>query len=151
MLTFTLKNKCLTISMKLFICCVLHLHPLLFTMLSAINEDLRDLCVCSLTAYTQNFCNHLLKGLFTLSSWRIVFICHVQTYAAEGRFTFTSSTPGEHIICLLANSTAWFGGGTLVSAAFVSRIIDSCSSECWCLNASLRCSAFHMRMRVLLG
>jgi len=35
-------------------------------------------------------------------------------YATEGRFTFTSHMPGEHIICLVGNSTAWFGGGTLV-------------------------------------
>ncbi|XP_067938373.1 transmembrane emp24 domain-containing protein eca-like [Watersipora subatra] len=34
-------------------------------------------------------------------------------YAAEGRFTFTSHTPGEHQICLHSNSTAWFGGGKL--------------------------------------
>lgn len=36
-------------------------------------------------------------------------------YAAEGRFTFTSHTAGEHQICLHSNSTAWFGGGKLVS------------------------------------
>lgn len=36
-----------------------------------------------------------------------------RTYATEGRFTFTSHMPGEHIICLVGNSTAWFGGGML--------------------------------------
>eukprot|EP00914_Ancora_sagittata_P023658 GHVO01046686.1.p1 GENE.GHVO01046686.1~~GHVO01046686.1.p1 ORF type:complete len:127 (+),score=7.28 GHVO01046686.1:2-382(+) len=36
-----------------------------------------------------------------------------RTYASEGRFTFTSHTAGEHIICLHSNSTAWFGGGQL--------------------------------------
>jgi hypothetical protein len=36
-----------------------------------------------------------------------------RTYAAEGRFTFTSSNAGEHIVCLHANSTAWFGGTQL--------------------------------------
>lgn len=36
-------------------------------------------------------------------------------YAAEGRFTFTSHTSGEHQICLHSNSTAWFGGGKMVS------------------------------------
>merc|ERR1712076_229680 len=36
-----------------------------------------------------------------------------RTYAAEGRFTFTSHTAGEHIICLHSNSSAWFGGGQL--------------------------------------
>ncbi|CAI5453243.1 unnamed protein product [Caenorhabditis angaria] len=30
-------------------------------------------------------------------------------YTAEGRFTFTSNTPGEHVICLYSNSTAWYG------------------------------------------
>ena len=39
----------------------------------------------------------------------------LQTYASEGRFTFTSSLAGEHLICLHANSTAWFGGSQLVS------------------------------------
>lgn len=34
-------------------------------------------------------------------------------YSAEGRFSFTSHMPGEHIICLYSNSTAWFGGGNL--------------------------------------
>lgn len=34
-------------------------------------------------------------------------------YAAEGRFTFTSHSAGEHTICLYSNSTAWFGGGQL--------------------------------------
>ncbi|CAF1377381.1 unnamed protein product [Adineta steineri] len=34
-------------------------------------------------------------------------------YTNEGRFTFTSHTPGEHVICLYSNSTAWFGGQKL--------------------------------------
>ncbi|KAK0408245.1 hypothetical protein QR680_003853 [Steinernema hermaphroditum] len=34
-------------------------------------------------------------------------------YTSEGRFTFTSHTPGEHLICLYSNSTAWFGGNQL--------------------------------------
>lgn len=36
-----------------------------------------------------------------------------RTYAAEGRFTFTSHSAGEHVICLHSNSSAWFGGGQL--------------------------------------
>ena len=38
-------------------------------------------------------------------------------YASEGRFTFTSHSPGEHTICLHSNSTKWslFAGGKLVS------------------------------------
>lgn len=37
-------------------------------------------------------------------------------YGSEGRFTFTSHTPGEHQICLHSNSTrmALFAGGRLV-------------------------------------
>jgi uncharacterized membrane protein len=34
-------------------------------------------------------------------------------YAMEGRFTFTSSKAGEHIICLHSNSSAWFSSGLL--------------------------------------
>ena len=37
-----------------------------------------------------------------------------QIYAASGRFTFTSHMPGEHVICLVGNSSSWFSGGTLV-------------------------------------
>lgn len=39
-------------------------------------------------------------------------------YTSEGRFTFTSQSPGEHVICLYSNSTAWFGGQQLVSFFF---------------------------------
>lgn len=38
-------------------------------------------------------------------------------YTSEGRFTFTSHIPGEHVICLYSNSTAWFGGQKLVNAS----------------------------------
>lgn len=36
-------------------------------------------------------------------------------YGSEGRFTFTSHTPGDHQICLHSNSTrmALFAGGRL--------------------------------------
>jgi hypothetical protein len=34
-------------------------------------------------------------------------------YTSEGRFTFTSHTPGEHVICLYSNSSAWFSGAQL--------------------------------------
>lgn len=34
-------------------------------------------------------------------------------YSSEGRFSFTTHMPGEHVICLYSNSTAWFGGGEL--------------------------------------
>ena len=45
----------------------------------------------------------------------------LQTYAAEGRFTFTSHSAGEHIICLNSNSTAWIYSGQLVSKSLKKR------------------------------
>lgn len=36
-----------------------------------------------------------------------------RVYSLEGRISFTSHTPGEHIICLYSNSTAWFSGSRL--------------------------------------
>ena len=37
-----------------------------------------------------------------------------KVYSSEGRWTFTSHTPGEHVICLYTNSTKWFSGTQLV-------------------------------------
>lgn len=36
-----------------------------------------------------------------------------RVYAADGRISFTSHAPGEHIICMYSNSTAWFSGSQL--------------------------------------
>ena len=36
-----------------------------------------------------------------------------KVYSSEGRFSFTTHMPGEHLICLYSNSSAWFGGGNL--------------------------------------
>ncbi|KAI2801805.1 hypothetical protein RDWZM_000728 [Blomia tropicalis] len=36
-----------------------------------------------------------------------------KAYSSEGRFSFTSHTPGEHVVCLYSNSTRWFAGGQL--------------------------------------
>ncbi|RWS23040.1 Transmembrane emp24 domain-containing protein eca-like protein [Leptotrombidium deliense] len=36
-----------------------------------------------------------------------------KVYSAEGKFSFTSHTPGEHVICLYSNSTRWFAGAQL--------------------------------------
>ncbi|OTF69357.1 transmembrane emp24 domain-containing protein eca-like protein [Euroglyphus maynei] len=36
-----------------------------------------------------------------------------KAYSSEGRFSFTSHSPGEHVICLYSNSTRWFAGGQL--------------------------------------
>lgn len=46
------------------------------------------------------------------------FLLHFQIilsklYTSEGRFTFTSHSPGEHFICLYSNSTSWFSGAQL--------------------------------------
>ena len=38
-----------------------------------------------------------------------------KVYSSEGRWTFTSHTPGEHVICLYTNSSKWFSGTQLVS------------------------------------
>jgi len=37
-----------------------------------------------------------------------------KVFSSEGRFTFTSHIPGEHVICLYSNSTKWFAGSQLV-------------------------------------
>ena len=37
-----------------------------------------------------------------------------KVYSSEGKWTFTSHTPGEHVICLYTNSTKWFSGTQLV-------------------------------------
>lgn len=36
-----------------------------------------------------------------------------KVYSSEGKFTFTSHTPGEHVICLYSNSSRWFSGTQL--------------------------------------
>lgn len=61
-----------------------------------------------------------LRNSFTV----IDFIDHSQVYSAEGRISFTSHTPGEHIICLYSNSTKWIGGSQLVRCNYE---IDKCS------------------------
>ena len=64
-------------------------------------------------------------------------------YTSEGRFTFTSHSPGEHVICLYSNSTAWFGGQQLVRRR---------RHAVWQLNSSFSSSArsfghWHRRTR----
>ena len=41
-----------------------------------------------------------------------------KVYSTEGKWTFTSSAPGEHVICLYSNSTKWFSGTQLVIYQF---------------------------------
>ncbi|XP_022920595.1 transmembrane emp24 domain-containing protein eca [Onthophagus taurus] len=36
-----------------------------------------------------------------------------RVYSSEGQISFTSHTPGEHVICMYSNSTAWFSGSQL--------------------------------------
>ncbi|XP_028129026.1 transmembrane emp24 domain-containing protein eca [Diabrotica virgifera virgifera] len=36
-----------------------------------------------------------------------------RVYSAEGKISFTSHLPGEHVICMFSNSTAWFSGSQL--------------------------------------
>lgn len=36
-----------------------------------------------------------------------------RVYSDEGKITFTSHTPGEHVICMYSNSTSWFSGSQL--------------------------------------
>lgn len=47
-----------------------------------------------------------------------------RVYSSEGRISFTSHTPGEHVICLYSNSTAWFSGGQLVSILLEIRLTE---------------------------
>ena len=58
-----------------------------------------------------------------------LFMILFQMYAAEGRFTFTSHTAGEHQICLHSNSTAWFGGGKLVSVLWCETFLPVPSAQ----------------------
>lgn len=59
--------------------------------------------------------------IIILRSWLKRSVCLLQVilsrqYGSEGRFTFTSHTPGEHQICLHSNSSKFslFAGGMLV-------------------------------------
>ncbi|XP_060524451.1 transmembrane emp24 domain-containing protein eca [Cylas formicarius] len=36
-----------------------------------------------------------------------------RVYSSEGKISFTSLSPGEHVICMYSNSSAWFGGAQL--------------------------------------
>ena len=46
-----------------------------------------------------------------------------KVYSSEGKWTFTSQSPGEHVICLYTNSTKWFSGTELVCIIFHLTII----------------------------
>lgn len=36
-----------------------------------------------------------------------------RVYSSDGKISFTSTSPGEHVICMYSNSTAWFSGSQL--------------------------------------
>lgn len=46
-----------------------------------------------------------------------------RVYSSEGRISFTSHTPGEHVICLYSNSSSWFSGAQLVIYLIVNKMI----------------------------
>ena len=48
-----------------------------------------------------------------------------KVYSSEGKWTFTSHTPGEHVICLYTNSTKWFSGTQLVGGFFNIQLITN--------------------------
>jgi len=71
-----------------------------------------------------------------------------RTYAAEGRFTFTSNTAGEHIICLHANSSAWFGGAQL--RVHLSISVGERANDYEQIAAKDKLSELQLRVRQLL-
>lgn len=46
-----------------------------------------------------------------------------RVYSSEGMISFTSHTPGEHVICMYSNSTAWFSGSQLRVSKLYFRIV----------------------------
>lgn len=40
-------------------------------------------------------------------------LIEIISFIHSGRISFTSHTPGEHVICMYSNSTAWFSGSQL--------------------------------------
>lgn len=57
-------------------------------------------------------------------------------YTNEGRFSFTSHTPGEHYICLYSNSSAWFGTQKLVRIYSVKIHMNSLIGCCFLASSS---------------
>lgn len=71
-------------------------------------------------------------------------------YASEGRFTFTSHTPGEHIICLHSNSTKWslFAGGKL--RVHLQLLVGEHANDYPQIAAKDKLTELQLRMRQLL-
>ena len=71
-------------------------------------------------------------------------------YASEGRFTFTSHTPGEHSICLHTNSTSWslFSGGKL--RVHLEILVGEHANDYEQIAAKDKLTELQLRMRQLL-
>lgn len=71
-------------------------------------------------------------------------------YASEGRFTFTSHTPGEHTICLHTNSSKWslFSGGKL--RVHLEILIGEHANDYEEIAAKDKLTELQLRMRQLL-
>jgi len=71
-------------------------------------------------------------------------------YASEGRFTFTSHTPGEHHICLHTNSTRWslFAGGRL--RVHLEILVGEHANDYAQIAAKDKLTELQLRMRQLL-
>ncbi|XP_057306375.1 transmembrane emp24 domain-containing protein 9-like isoform X2 [Hydractinia symbiolongicarpus] len=71
-------------------------------------------------------------------------------YASEGRFTFTSHTPGEHHICLHTNSTRWslFSGGRL--RVHLEMLVGEHANDYAVIAAKDKLTELQLRMRQLL-
>ncbi|XP_041256951.1 transmembrane emp24 domain-containing protein 4 [Onychostruthus taczanowskii] len=76
-------------------------------------------------------------------------------YGSEGRFTFTSHTPGEHQICLHSNSTrmALFAGGKLVGCASPGATAhDGCVPSLWlCIAGAMLGAVVDAMVGALVG
>jgi len=71
-------------------------------------------------------------------------------YASEGRFAFTSHTPGEHQICLHTNSTRWslFAGGRL--RIHLEMLVGEHANDYAEIAAKDKLTELQLRMRQLL-
>ncbi|XP_066925246.1 transmembrane emp24 domain-containing protein 4-like [Clytia hemisphaerica] len=71
-------------------------------------------------------------------------------YSSEGRFTFTSHTPGEHHICLHTNSTRWslFAGGRL--RVHLEILVGEHANDYAQIAAKDKLTELQLRMRQLL-
>ncbi|VDN02383.1 unnamed protein product [Thelazia callipaeda] len=69
-------------------------------------------------------------------------------YTSQGRFTFTSHSPGEHFICLYSNSTAWFSGAQL--RVFFDILVGEHAQDYEQVAAKDKLNELQLRIRQLL-